>query len=227
MARRYVVRSLLSATLLVGASALSACSAPADVEASSSNQAIAQDEVETERVASDFPSAAPQTTGVDVWDLALVTKGGATYLVLSGYTVAKDAAPGEPRRTPALDIVFDGEHGWTRPWSKQAEVPLSNASVLAVAADVEALGESLGEAASSEAAPGSVSTQRSNSCKARRQRIVALGVALGGVTFVVCTVASLGTAPGPCGLVGMAVFSANAAASQWTSGCSAPPPSNP
>jgi hypothetical protein len=208
MTRTSVFGTLLSTTILLGTVAISGCSGPVDAEASSSSQAIAQDEEEGTRYTSDFPSADAATTGVDVWDLAFVTKRGVKYLVLSGYTVTSDDVTGESRRTAALDVVFDGKSGWTRPWTKEASGPLSKARALAIAADVAALQKRIDAAASSDSISGSVAP-RSNSnwtCYTTGEKLFvgSLVVGLGSLTFIGCMVGSAGTAVVGCGVLGVA-----------------------
>jgi hypothetical protein len=207
--RTSVFGSLLATTLLVGAVALSGCSAPVDDEASQSNQAIAQDEVEGKRLASDFPSAAPVTTGVDVWDLAFVTKGSAKYLVLSGYKVVTDAATGMARRSPAFDLVFDGEQTGMRAWTKEPEGFLSKARTQAIAADVAALQETLPAAASSSAPAGSVAPRAESNwdCYTTGQKamVASFVVVLGGAAFILCVGATDGLIVKTCAGVGTGV----------------------
>lgn len=128
---------LLSLAVTVG------CSAPAEADASADADqgALVEGESEAVRLATAVRSTAAKETLVDEWDLAIVTKGGASYLVASGYTV--DANVKGARRVPALDIVVTTVENkptlWMRSPTANEPVSVTEARAKALAADFAAM----------------------------------------------------------------------------------------
>lgn len=142
------------------------CSAPAEEDASddADQGALVEGESEAVRLATAVRSTAPKETLVDEWDLAIVTKGGASYLVASGYAV--DASTKGARRVPALDIVVTIVENkptlWMRSPTANEPVSVTEARAKALAADFAAMRSPSPTAGTGAVRPAALTSQ----CKA-------------------------------------------------------------
>jgi hypothetical protein len=136
-----ILRNSLLGTLVATASLLTACSAPVDAsDGQEGAAALSQNEKVMSTLVQAFPSKDPRATGVDSWDVAVVTDGESKYVVARGFK-------GNGTRTEYVEllansnVVYGAEqtHVLARAADPKVTLSLSTKTIEAMSADFKAM----------------------------------------------------------------------------------------
>jgi hypothetical protein len=136
-----ILRNTLLGTVVAAASLLTACSAPVDSsDGQDGTAALSQNEKVMYTLVQAFPSKDPRATGVDSWDVAVVTDGASKYVVARGFK-------GNGTRTEYVEllansnVVYGAEkaHVLARAADPKVTLSLSTQAIEAMSADFKAM----------------------------------------------------------------------------------------
>jgi hypothetical protein len=139
-----ILRNSFLGTLVATTLLLTACSAPVDESDANDGQAgtaaLSPNEKVIYTLVQAFPSKDPRATGVDSWDVAVVSDGENKYVVARGYK-------GNGTRTEYVELLAnsnvvagaEGAHVLARAADPKVTISLSTPTIEAMAADFKAM----------------------------------------------------------------------------------------